>query len=72
MEMATATSVLKIPNFKPSTLTIARQAQLLLEGAELINDLNLRMKQIKDLSLEGVKEPTDAVGTLKKILSLLP
>ena len=71
--MATATPVLKIPNFKPSTLTIARQAQLLLEGAELINDLNLRMKQIKDLSLESLSDPSsNGVILAKKILSLIP
>ena len=40
-----------------------------------LKERQLRMQQIKDLALEaleGVKTPTDAVGTLKKILSLLP
>jgi hypothetical protein len=37
-----------------------------------LEELQLRVKQIKDLALDGVKEPTDGVGTLKKILSLLP
>lgn len=37
-----------------------------------IREQKLRLEQIKELATKGLEAPQDAVGTLKKILSLLP
>jgi hypothetical protein len=41
-------------------------------GYSRLKEQKRRLEQIKELATNGLEAPQDAVGTLKKILSLLP